>query len=473
MAVLSSAGRTEADTIYALSSGAGIAGVAVIRISGPGAAQVLETMTPGPRPPPRRAQLSMIHRPSSEEPLDQGLLLWFPAPNSFTGEDLVELQMHGGRAVIAAVLEALGALPGFRLASPGEFTRRAFDADKLDLAEVEGLADLVNAETEAQRRQALRQMRGFLSVRCGASRAGLLAALALLEAEIDFAEDEVDVPSGTVPKIREVVAIALEDIRSLLAEAGRGERLREGLQVAIIGAPNVGKSSLLNALAQRDVAIVSDLAGTTRDLVEVHLDLAGLPVTLADTAGLREIEESRESAAIEAEGMRRTRMRAEEADLTLAVFDASRWPAVEPDVAALVDADSLVIVNKADLWAGDPGELAADLSEALAEPLRAAGNRSLPVSALTGEGLSGLLSALQEAAEARLEGGESALITRARHREALTDCCEALNRVQGTEDVELIAEDLRLALRALGRVVGEVDVEDLLDVIFREFCIGK
>ena len=461
---------TAGDTIFALSSGAGVAGVAVIRISGRGATQVFGSMIRGERPPARTAQLTVLYEPGDAEPLDQALVLWFPGPKSFTGEDLLELHLHGGRAVVAGVLSALGGLPGFRVAAPGEFTRRAFDADKLDLTEVEGLADLVNAETEAQRRQAFRQMQGALGMRCAELHADLLGALALLEAEIDFAEDEIDVPASKVPAIHDRVGNLLEELEALLADSSRGERLRDGLQIAIIGAPNVGKSSLLNALAQRDVAIVSETAGTTRDVIEVHLDLHGLPVTLADTAGLRDLGDPE---AVEAEGIRRARRRAEDADLKLAVFDASQWPMVEPDVAALVDPETLIVVNKRDLVTAALVDVLEGPSPALPEPLAALARRVHAISARTGEGLTALLRAIGEAAEPRLGGGGLAMISRARHREALTACRDALLRASQSEDLELLAEDLRLAMRALGRVTGRVDVEDLLDVIFREFCIGK
>ncbi len=460
---------SDRDTIFALSSGAGRAAVAVIRVSGPAAGQVLAQMVPGRPPAPRRAALRAIQAPGGAEPLDRALVLWLPGPASFTGEDQVELHLHGGRAVVAAVLEALGGLPGCRLAEAGEFTRRAYDAGKLDLAQVEGLADLINAETEAQRRQALRQSQGALSRRCNALQQALIAALARLEAEIDFAEDEVDVPARPLAAVQTVAGALRAEIAALLDQGERGERLRDGVQIAILGAPNVGKSSLLNALARRDVAIVSAQAGTTRDVIEVHLDLGGLPVTLADTAGLRDLvpaaEDPSGQAEVEAEGMRRSRLRAEDADLKLLVFEAPRWPAVEPEVAARADRDSLVVVNKADLA---EGPLAA-----LPSALTAVGADRYDVSALTGAGLDGLLEGLERAVEARLGGADPALLTRARHREALADCAEALGRAAAVDDAALVAEDLRLALRALGRVVGKVDVEALLDVVFREFCIGK
>lgn len=447
------------DTIFALSSAPGRAGVAVVRISGPGAETALATLA-GRVPLPRRASLAAIRDPASGEAIDRGLVLWFPAPASFTGEDMAELQLHGGRAVVAAALAALGALPGLRPAEPGEFTRRAFDRDRLDLAEVEGLADLILAETEAQRRQALRQMDGALSHRTETWRETLVRLLAYVEAAIDFPDEELppDLTARIVPNILE---LKVEIIRAL-DDQGRGERLREGLYVAIIGPPNAGKSSLLNALARREAAIVASTAGTTRDVVEVQLDLGGYPVTLADTAGLRELDAADGQAAIEAEGVRRARAGAAAADLRIAVFDIRDLPDLDPATLALVDADTLVVLNKSDL-AADP------------KPPEIAGREPSVLSLLSGAGLPAFLARLEAEIANRLEAGAGAapLVTRARHRRALEDCTAALERAAVGAAPELLAEDLRLAARALGRITGRVDVEDLLDVIFRDFCIGK
>ena len=441
-------------TIFALSSAPGRAGVAVLRVSGPDAGAALRALT-GALPEPRRAVLRTIAEPGGEA-IDRGLVLWFPGPHSFTGEDLGELHVHGGRAVIQATTDALAARPGLRPAEAGEFTRRAFDAGKLDLTEVEGLADLIDAETRAQARQALRQMEGALGRRIAEWRERVLRARAHMEAEIDFADEEL--PEGLGAAVRAQVARLADEIEATLRDAGRGERLRDGLTVAILGAPNAGKSSLLNAVAARDAAIVAETAGTTRDVVEVHLDLGGYPVTLADTAGLRALDAT-DGDPIEAEGIRRARAKVEQADLRLAVFDATRG--VDPATAELVDGDTLIAWNKTDLAGAGP-------------PVGVGGQPVYPVSAATQAGLHALLDRLQTEVVERLGiAGSAPAITRARHRSALADAAEALRRAGQADAPELAADDLRHATHALGRVTGAVDVEDLLDVIFRDFCIGK
>lgn len=440
------------DTIFALATAPGRAGVAVLRISGPQAGAGLTALTGKPPPPPRFAALRRLVDPQAGETLDQALLLWFPGPASFTGEDVAELHLHGGRAVTAGVAAALARLPGFRPADAGEFTRRAFAAGKLDLTGVEGLADLVDAETAAQRRQALRQMGGALAKRVEGWRDRLLRLLAHAEADIDFPDE--DLPGGLADRVATGVRALAGDIAAVLADGHRGERLRDGLHMVIVGAPNVGKSSLLNALAQRDAAIVSHLAGTTRDVVEVHLDLGGYPVILADTAGLRDGGD-----VIEQEGMARARARAEDADIVLAVVDAARLPAVEAETLALLDERSLLLVNKCDV--------VADL------PVEIAGRPTLALSARSGEGLDRLMTALTARCAELFVGAEHGAITRARHRAALEECRDRLSEALRAPAAELAAEDLRLAARALGRITGRVDVEDLLDVIFRDFCIGK
>ena len=458
---------TATDTIFALSSAPGRAGVAVVRVSGPAAGSALLALTGSDSlPAVRLATLVSLRHPNDGTPIDRGLVLWFPAPESFTGEDVAEFHVHGGRAVVAALLDALGSLPGCALAEPGAFSRRAFHAGKLDLAAVEGLADLIDAETEAQRRQALRQMGGVLGRRTEELRSRLLRALALLESDIDF-DDEGDVPDGLPDAVLSDIVALEESVAALLADASRGERLREGVEVAIVGAPNAGKSSLLNALAQRDVAIVSEVAGTTRDVLEVHLDLGGLPVVLADTAGLRDLgrcgPETDGQTEIEAQGIQRALARAERADIRIAIFDASTRDGLDPDTQRLCDETTLVVANKADL-------LEASARAGGEDP-----DAPILVSALTGEGLESLLATLTGQVESVLGSGGlgDAMVTRARHREALEDCRAALVRARNGENVELLAEDLRLAGRALARIVGRLDVEDILDVIFQEFCIGK
>lgn len=494
------------DTIFALSSGRGPAAIAVVRISGPRAGEALKAL--GCKiPEPRKAGLARIRDTASGDVIDEGLALWFPGPRSETGEDIVELQLHGGRAVIAATLAALSRVEGLRPAEAGEFTRRAFENGKLDLTAVEGLADLVNAETEGQRRQAFRQMKGALGQRAEGWREKLIRALALVEARIDFS-DEADVPEDLVAPALDIARELETEIAAALADGHRGERLREGLVVAIAGPPNAGKSTLLNRIARREAAIVSPYAGTTRDVIEVHLDLQGLPVTLLDTAGIRETEDP-----IELEGVRRAQARAAAADLVLWVVDASESAAGDVSMSMAADGGSLetgepgklstsvngparwLVRNKVDLVAENEDKL---ISLATSE-LDCRTNNSLKnkvnfsssgenesrfqtndfvfnISATAGTGFENLLKRLAEFAEEFMAGAESALITRERHRHALREALAALQRcldpkLAGRED--LLAEELRAAAHALGRLTGRVDVEDVLDVIFRDFCIGK
>jgi tRNA modification GTPase len=565
-------------TIFALSSGRGPAAIAVIRISGPQAGHALKALT-GKIPEPRQAAFARVRNPRTQEIVDEALALWFPGPNSETGEDTAELQLHGGRAVIAATLEALGRIEGLRPAEAGEFTRRAFENGKLDLTAVEGLADLVMAETEGQRRQAFRQMKGLLSERAEGWRQRLIQALALVEARIDFSEED-DVLEKDVTGKALAHARALEsEIASVLADQGRGERLREGVVVAIAGPPNAGKSTLLNRLARREAAIVSPYAGTTRDVIEVHLDLGGLPVTLVDTAGIRDTGDP-----VEMEGVRRACERAHSADLVLWVVDAMEPAALVPrraeaGAAGALGADarsglsaswallpaasdfggsgrvgSAAEAGQRTIHAGGPAiagdarraERAAPsngLSGAPTGIATSAGSRVesggaapptwvirnkidlLPrhrrnepqtqrdrsdepdfrfntflkfmvnsglarktesefyrneyefnISATTGEGFDELLLRLAGFAERFLVGAESALVTRVRHRRALEDTLAALRRALAPElgnREDLLAEELHAAAHALGRLTGRVDVEDILDVIFRDFCIGK
>ncbi|MTW15919.1 tRNA uridine-5-carboxymethylaminomethyl(34) synthesis GTPase MnmE [Rhodoplanes serenus] len=444
-----------ADTIFALSSGRPPAAIAVVRVSGPQAGEAVRRLV-GRVPEARRATLAVLREPATGEPIDQALVLWFPGPASETGDDTVEFQVHGGRAVIAAVLAALGRVPGCRPAEAGEFTRRAFDNGRLDLTRVEGLADLIGADTEAQRRQALAQLGGLLGDKAEAWRQRLIGAQALIEAGIDFS-DEADVPGELVgPALAEAAALRAE-IVAALADGRRGERLRDGLVVALAGPPNAGKSSLLNRMVRREAAIVSALPGTTRDAIEVHLDLGGQPVTLVDTAGLRETDDP-----VEREGVRRARDRAAAADLLLWLQDgAEPHGAVPPDGLA---GRVWRVVTKADL-----------LDEAARTRWAGAGTDTHLTSARTGEGIAALMEALERAAATLIGAGDPALVTRARHRAALEETVAALDRAAagagGPE--EIVAEELRLAGRALGRLVGRVDVEDVLDVIFRDFCIGK
>ena len=420
----------------------------MIRLSGPATADALEALAGAPLPPPRQAALRTLRDPASGEVLDRGLVLWFPGPRSYTGEDMAELHHHGGLAVREALLAALGRLPGLRPADPGEFTRRAFLAGKLDLTMAEAVADLVSATTEAQRRLALRGLAGDVGRRLEAWRAELLELLALVEAVIDFGAEEADVPADLPQRLLARAAELEAAMRRMVGGAAAAERLARGIQVAVTGPPNVGKSSLVNRLAQRDVAIVTPIPGTTRDVLEVQLDLRGLPVTLLDTAGLRATNDP-----VEAEGVRRAQARAAAADLELRLVEApaaGAEPREDPRV--------IPVVTKIDL--APPPRWRVPF---------------VAVSARTGAGLEQLVAELHRRAAGLVAGADAAPLTRARQREALAEAAAALARVQalGLEDVVAVAEELRLAARALGRITGRVEVEEVLDRIFARFCIGK
>ena len=435
------------DTIYALASGHGRAAIAVLRMSGTSVRNIVASLAEK-QPEPRRATLVTFKDPGGAA-IDRGLVLFFPGPASFTGEDCAEFHIHGGPAVIAALIRALRGFEKTRPAEAGEFTRRAFENGKLDLTEVEGLADLVAAETEAQRRQALRQAEGGLRRKAEAWRAALLEASALIEAEIDFA-DEADVVPLARAKLAAILAPVRADLEAALASGRAGERLRDGLIVVIAGPPNAGKSTLLNALAHREAAIVSPIPGTTRDAIEVHLDIAGCPVTLIDTAGLRESQD-----AVEQIGIDRARARVEAAELVLWLSEAkTRSPHGFPPETRVWP-----ILTKIDLYSGRP----VMEGEAIA------------LSAVTGENLDILIDRLAVLARAATGAGESGLITRERHRKGFEAAAEALQRAeQGLQGpVELLAEELRAAVRALEILIGRVDVETVLGEIFARFCIGK
>ncbi len=441
-------------TIFALSSGAGRAGIAVIRVSGPQAGAVLGLMA-APRPKPRYAALRSIIHPRTGALLDMALALWFPAPRSETGEDMAELQIHGGNAVIRAVLAALGQVAGCRLAEPGEFARRAFENGRLDLTAAEGLADLVDAETEAQREQALAQAGGSLAQRYVGWRERLLQARGLTEAAIDFS-DEGDVAADAIDRAEAVVRDLLAEMTAHLDDRHRGELIREGVRVVLAGPPNVGKSSLLNALARRDVAIVSAEAGTTRDVVEVKLDLGGYAVVLSDTAGIRE-----PTGPVEQEGIRRTLDRTRSADLVLWISDASNDGSDASARRALPTAPVLRVINKIDLRSD------ADM------PIP--GDDEVRVSALTGAGIDTLTRRLAKEAAARIGQRPVAPLTQLRHRLAVEAAHRSLSSFldDNSAGIELRAEHLRLAADDLGRVVGLIGVEDVLGHIFGRFCIGK
>ena len=456
-------------TIFALSSGRPPAAIAVVRISGPQARRALDRLT-GRVPQPRQATLVRLREPASREVIDEALALWFPAPASETGEDVAELQLHGGHAVVAGVLRALSAVEDCRVAEPGEFTRRAFENGKLDLTAVEGLGDLIAAETAAQRRQAFRQLKGLIGDRAETWRQRLIDALALVEARIDFS-DEADVPEDLITPAAKIAHGLRDEISAALADGGRGERLRDGLVVAIAGPPNAGKSTLFNRLARREAAIVSPFAGTTRDVIEVHLELDGYPVTILDTAGIRDSAEP-----VEQEGVRRARARAAQADLVLWVIDVSADDRASVESARLKsDAQQWLIENKIDLLEeGARRRLTAPCQDGERDEFQFV----FSASSERGEGLDALFGALAAFARNSFAAGEAAIVTRTRHRHALEETAAALDRaiaecvVQRPRE-ELIAEELRHASWALGRLTGRVDVEDVLDKIFRDFCIGK
>lgn len=442
------------DTIFALSSGAGLAGVAVVRLSGPNADAVLDALGVSPLPAPRNAALQHIGRKTGDESIDQALVLRFPGPGSFTGEDVAELHVHGGAAVLDALFTAIGETGLARQAEPGEFTRRAFENGKLDLTAAEGLGDLVAAQTDAQRRLALRQYDGSLADLYEGWRTRLIDLMGYTEAEIDFSDEEL--PEGLSDRTRQEISSTHREITQHIVGSEQGKRIRSGFPIVILGAPNVGKSSLLNGLAKRDAAIVSETAGTTRDVIEVQMNLGGFAVTLTDTAGIREADD-----AIESEGVRRAEARARDAALKLVILDG-REAEVPAGILALVDDETLVVANKADLITGTY------------VPPALPGNPDFQiVSAVRGDGVGELLELLTATVRARLSGAGGPLPTRQRHREALNQAAEALARVEGAAYPELAAEDVRVALRALGRITGRVDIDEVLDTVFRDFCIGK
>ncbi|MCO5132651.1 MAG: tRNA uridine-5-carboxymethylaminomethyl(34) synthesis GTPase MnmE [Xanthobacteraceae bacterium] len=453
-------------TIFALSSGRPPTAIAIVRVSGARAGFMLEALS-GKRPPPRVATRAWL-RDACGETIDDAVVLWFPGPASATGEDVAELHVHGGRAVLASLFAALSAFEGTRPAEPGEFTRRAFENGKIDLTEAEGLDDLIHADTDRQRRQALRQLRGLLGDKARDWRRQIVEAAALIEAGIDFA-DESDVPRDLLAPALIKVAALRDEIEQALAASGRSERLRDGLTVAIAGAPNVGKSTLMNALARREVAIVSPYAGTTRDVIEVQLDLDGYPVTLIDTAGIRDTNDP-----VEREGVRRARARAAEADLVL--WLAEDRPAADAPVADPAgEATRWLVRTKIDLGTTEAGAANAGSIGYAASQQDNTWERKFSISAARGDGVEELVGAIRDHAANYFVTGESAVIGRARHREMLRVTADMLRRSIEVESLgdELVAEELRAAATTLGRLLGRVDVEDMLDVIFREFCIGK
>ena len=441
------------DTIYAASTAGLPAAIAIIRISGPKTRFVIETMA-GSCPTPRFASYRTIRKPEDQSPIDRGLVLWFPGPDSFSGEDSGEFQVHGGPAVVAAMLEALSGIPGLRMAEPGEFTYRSFLNGKMDLTAVEGLADLISAETESQRRQALRQGEGRLGALYESWRKRIVKARAMIEAELDFADEE-DVPGSVSTRIWPDLAALAEDIRLHLDSSGKARTLRSGISVVLQGRPNAGKSSLLNALSKRDAVIVSDEAGTTRDVVTVNMDLGGYLFSISDTAGIREA-----GSAIEAEGVRRALAAGETADLVIWLQGPDESDVTEAGVSR-DDVPVWIVASKGDLIDSDTQ--------------RSFGSADLTLSAKTGAGLPELEAKLIEYAGTVCGTGMEDLATRGRHVEELRKSLLSLDTALAGDamPIEVRAEDLRRASDALGRLTGRIDVEDLLDVIFSEFCVGK
>lgn len=441
-------------TIYALSTVFGKSGVAIIRISGSEAAKVVSAMTDIKNIRPRYAYFTTLHHYKTSAVLDKCLLLYFKAPNSFTGEDIVELQIHGSRAVIESVIDSLASIPYFRLAEPGEFSKRAFYNQKMDLTEAEGLADLIDAETSEQQKYAIRQMEGSLKNLYDGWRQTLVGLLAHLEAYIDFPDE--DIPQNLTENMQNTVFKIVDDIENHLKDNVAGERLREGYRVVVVGPPNAGKSSLLNTIAKREAVIVSDIAGTTRDAVDIHLDLGGYPVIFTDTAGLRETEE-----LIEQKGIEIAYHKISDADLVICLFDASTDSVQQFDNIAKSFKNKMILVaNKSD-----------KLTNEQCSKLQSEG--CLVISAKQYKSVISLLQQIEYKIKSSFTSGSNLLITRSRYREALINVITYLREFGFNKEIELTAEDIRLAVRELGKITGRVEVDEILDKIFGSFCIGK
>jgi tRNA modification GTPase len=441
------------DSIFAPATPAGKSGIAIIRISGPNASNCLTAFGINNLPEPRKVLLHRIYHPHTHELIDEALIIWFKGPNSFTGEDSVEFHTHGSRAVINSVLDALSTLDGFRLANPGEFALRSFNNNKMDLTQIEGLADLIESETLMQQRQALRQMSGELEKLYEEWRINIIKSLSLIEAYIDFPDE--DLPSEIVSELQEFILKLKNSLQHHLNDNRRGEKLREGLYATIIGAPNVGKSSLLNLLAKRDVAIVSHIAGTTRDIIEVKLDIAGYPFTIADTAGLRNsIDE------IEQQGIARALSNARLADLKIAMFDALSLPDLDLATIDLIDDNTIVLINKID-------QVAITNFPTIKNIL------PITISINDNQNIDLLLNKLEQFAKDNIAPTSDPAISRIRHRSFLQQVLAALERFDLNHPIELAAEDLRIAATNLGYITGKINLEEILDEIFSKFCIGK
>lgn len=442
------------DTIYALATPPAKSGVAIMRLSGRLALSCLATLCKQSSLEPRHAYYASFFDPVTGDLMDRGVAIYFKAPNSFTGEDVVELHLHGSIAVIKQLQHVLSQMHGLRPAEAGEFSRRAFLNGRMDLMEAEGLADLIDAETSQQKSQALRQMQGELSQFYDTVRNEIITCLAQLEAYIDFPDEEI--PESVLQALKTETSALARTLRDALEDNRRGERVRDGITIAILGAPNVGKSSLLNRTAKRDAAIVSQRAGTTRDVIEVHLDIKGYPVILVDTAGIRESDDD-----IEREGIRRALERAGKADIKLVLFDGSSWPVIDDASKKLVDGQAITIINKCDLI--DPKNRISN--DAVSDPVF--------VSTTTGEGMDTLMARLEEKVVSGFSTGQGCFITRERHRALLAASLQCLEKSLGKQPLELKCEELRQAALAIGKITGKIQVDDVLDVIFKRFCIGK
>ena len=442
-------------TIYALSSGPGISGIAVIRISGPETSKAIELLTGKNVPKPRVATLRKINKINTSELIDEGIILWFPGPESYTGEDMAEIQVHGSKAVIDAIHTSISYIENCRLAEPGEFTKLAFQNGKINLLKAESIADLISSETEIQRQQAIKIMNGKSADQFNILRQKLLKILSHVEAKIDFPDE--DLPNDILKEIKKSSDDVLKNIEKILNDQNVGERIREGFKIAILGPTNAGKSSLLNHLSNRDVAIVSEIAGTTRDVIETHLNMDGYPVIVSDTAGIRESKNE-----IEKKGIKLSLNRAEEADLKLVVVDAKNLDFTDV-LKGLLDENAILVINKSDLLEGDINPKIKKLDHVL-------------ISIKENLNIDGLISKIKNNLKNKFITSDDILITRERHRQHLEQCLDYLknfNKKNEVEDFDKAAEDLRLATRHLGMIVGKVDVEEILGSIFNDFCIGK
>jgi len=442
-------------TIYSLSSGPGIAGIAVIRISGKDTSYVIKLLTKKKLTKPRVATLRKIYKINTNELIDEGIILWFPGPQSYTGEDLAEIQVHGSKAVVDAILNTISKIEKCRLAEPGEFTKLAFQNGKINLLQAESIADLISAETEIQRKQAIKIMEGRSADQFNFLREKLLKILSHVEAKIDFPDE--DLPTNILDEVKNSSNEVVEKIEKILKDQKIGERIREGFKIAILGPTNAGKSSLINHLSNRDVAIVSEIAGTTRDVIETHLNIDGYPVIISDTAGIRESKDE-----IEKKGIKLSLNRAEEADLKLVVVDAKSL--VFTDVLkGLLDENAILVINKSDLLEKEIDSEIKNINHVL-------------ISIKDNKNIDGLISKIKNNLKKKFITSDDILITRERHRQHLEQCLDHLNNFnqkKELEDFDKAAEDLRLATRHLGMIVGKVDVEEILGSIFNDFCIGK